>query len=530
MPVNVPLSRNWRGWQRPVLGLVLGMAAIIAPATPASSEYLPQPEEIALPGERTLLTATLSRLVADPGAEPGKALIALDGVLARLGEPTKLRGFIQFARAELLDGLDREVEAREAIEESIRLLPGYSGPLLRGAMLYVYSDQSGRAADYLIRASHIDPGLVRQLDDYEIGSLLMRLRYDQRRVAQLSERLLEIGWLGDSLESRSQLAVGAITGRVAANDLPAAKRLIPKLLLPSHSRLLLIQNKYQGLWPDIESWAGPKLEKQWPIYLAESREKWRATNDPAQAKAYADALSDAGHDDTLIREMLPLFSKRLDPEKDYDLMFVASQSLSAALAREGRWDDIEAVFKRASEAWPLGSEANALNIAAGRARYLFVRGATTEGLAAMDAAIADTKQWGGQINADAIGAMHHYRACMLHKLGRRNEAMVSMAKASDVLGSVSMAKLHLCMGNQDAARATLLRGLGTEQERDDVLSYLQRGNQRPTPSEYGRMLHTGAEALRSDSKLLSEAAKHGRILPFTLSEGAPPELAPAKPL
>ena len=148
-------------------------------------------------------------------------------------------------------------------------------------------------------------------------------------------------------------------------------RFIPKLLLPSHSRLLLIQNKYQGLWPDIESWAGPKLEKQWLIYLAESREKWRATNDPAQAKAYADALSDAGHDDTLIREMLPLFSKRLDPEKDYDLMLVASQSLSAALAREGRWDDIEAVFKKASEAWPLGSEANALNIAAGRARYLF---------------------------------------------------------------------------------------------------------------------------------------------------------------
>lgn len=529
MPVNVPLSRNRRGWQRPVLGLVLGMAAIMAPATPARSEYLPQPEEIALPGERTLLTATLSRLVADPGAEPGKALTALDGVLARLGEPTKLRGFIQFARADLLERLDRELEAREAIEESIRLLPGYSGPLHRGAMLYAYSDHGGRAADYLIRASHIDPDLVRQLDDYEINNLLTRLRYDQRRVAQLSERLLEIGWLGDSLESRSQLAVGAITGRVAANDLPAAKRFIPKLLLPSHSRLLLIQNKYQGLWPDIESWAGPKLEKQWPIYLAESREKWRATNDPAQAKAYADALSDAGHDATLIREMLPLFSKRLDPEKDYDLMLVAL-SLSAALARAGRWDDIEALFKAASEVWPLGSEANALNIAIGRARYLFFRGASKDGLVLLDAAIADTKQWGDEVNADALGSMHHYRACMLHKLGRRNEAMVSMANAADVTGSVSMAQLHLCMGNQDTARATLLRGLESEEERDDVLSYLQKSNQGPMQSEYGRMMHARTEALRTDPKLLVEAAKHGRILPFTLSEGAPPELSAPKPL
>ncbi|HEV2080625.1 MAG TPA: hypothetical protein VGR19_12125 [Allosphingosinicella sp.] len=512
-----------------MLRLILGLAALILPMAPAHSEYLPQPEEIALPSERALLTETLSRLIADPDAEPGKVLTALDHALGRLGEPTRLRGFIQFARAGLLQGLDREVEAREAVEESIRLLPGYSGPLLRGAMFYAYSDQSARAADYLIRASRIDPDLVRQIDDYEINNILGRLGRDQRRVAQLSERLLEIGWLGESLASRSRLAVGAIDARVVQGDLAGAKRLVPKLLLPGDSMRLLVQNKYQGLWPEIERWAGTKLEKQWPIYFREAREKWEATRDPAHATEYVAALNAAGHDDTIIRVMLPLFSGALDREKDYDLMLVTIW-LGEALARKGRWDDIEAMFANASKAWPMGSDANALNISGNRARYLLYAGKTAEALAAIDATIADSKRWKDEINESAIGAMHHYRACMLHKLGRSQEAATSIATANERQRAVARAQLYLCLEQHDNARETLVQALGSEQDREEVLLFMQRTNPRTMQSEYGRVMGARNEALRTDPKLLQEALKYGRILPFTLSEGAPPELASAKPL
>ncbi len=256
-----------RGFSRLLVLHMVGVSLVAA--YPAAAEVLPNPSELAgaTAEERRLLAESLSQMFEGGEGDAAAALIPLDQMLVKLKEPTKLRGFVQFLRAQALAAQERDAAAREAIDESIRLLPGYSAPLMSASRLYTYADQPGPAADYLMRASEIDPHVVREVDEYDIDSLFHRLsaQRDKRRAKLLSERLLKIGWLGNSLGSRSRLALYAISARMEEGDVTGARGFVTKLILPEHFQTLLIQNRYRDLWPDIEQWAGRELEKQWPI-------------------------------------------------------------------------------------------------------------------------------------------------------------------------------------------------------------------------------------------------------------------------
>ncbi|MBA2467295.1 MAG: hypothetical protein H0V46_06805, partial [Sphingomonas sp.] len=262
------------------------------------------------------------------------------------------------------------------------------------------------------------------------------------------------------------------------------------------------------------------LKKQWSIYLTEARERWTASKDVSAAPDYTSALASAGHDKTIIREIFPLFSRQLDKNEDQDLIFIVT-SVSWALVRQGRWRDAEMLFERADKVWPLGSHANALNIAANQARNLLYAGKLQQALTRVDAAIADARD--KEVNQDAVAGMHHSRACILHELGRTSEASVSAALATSVLYPAEVASLHLCMENPQAARRTLLTGLEVAVHRDSVLGFLQKSDGRIVPSDYGRKMNARIQALKADPEILKQAARYGRILSFAHNEAAPPE-------
>lgn len=493
-------------------------------ASPVSSEVLPSPDAIALPHERVLLTTSLLPLFSNTELSREQRLGLLDGALAKLGQPTRLRGLVQLMRASILAEGAGDKRAHSAVDESIRLLPTYSGPLLVAAGIYAYSDQPGKAADFLMRASRIDPEVVSKIPEFEIDNIVRRLNVtrDDRRVLLLSERLLAIGWTGDSLAGQSKLARRGIEARVAAGEIEEAKALVPKLLDPGDALSLLAQYTYRPLWPDIDRWAGPRLEKQWHVYLTETREAWKASRDPASARAYLRALASAGHDETAVRELLPLFDAKLDPRRDYELLYVAAP-LAAALARTGRWDAIETMYRNALAAWPPGRDANALNLDANRAVYLLRRGNAAQALLVMDRAIAEAARWKDQINADAVAAMHQERACILHALGQDDLSLQSRAMALNLQGPTSRADLYLCLNRPEDARDTLIAALENESERDDVIDYVQPNGKPPMQSAYSRTIHSREQALRSDPKLLAAVARYGRVLPFGMDAGAPAE-------
>jgi hypothetical protein len=51
----------------------------------------------------------------------------------------------------------------------------------------------------------------------------------------------------------------------------------------------------------------------------------------------------------VIKDALPILSRKIDPETDYDLILVV-RDVAHALAYKGRWSEVDAVFQQAQKA------------------------------------------------------------------------------------------------------------------------------------------------------------------------------------
>jgi tetratricopeptide (TPR) repeat protein len=501
-------------------------AALCAAAAPAAADPLPKPEAIALPEERPLLDRFLQALGRPATAT--EARVAFDALLADLPQPTPFRGLVQFFRAAALGAEDRQRDAEDAVAESIRLLPQYSAPLLLASQLSAFNDRADMGSDYLIRASRIDPSIVSQLGDYEVGNILRRLgeANDRKRTLALSERLLEIGWNRGSYRTVSSMAMNVIEARVDRGDAAGAAALVPKIVSPDSFARLMTEKKFDPLAAAVEAWAGRSLEKQGPIFLDQAQAEWEASNDFEAGLGYARALASAGHDRTLVATFLPLFHRPMDPEQ-FQLLFIAVP-VANALARQGRWDEALGVFDKALATWPEGETANALNLTANRGRLLFFRGDFAGALAQLDKDLANAAKWGGQVNIQALTTMHLYRACALEQLGRRPDAVTSSAivtgrKAADPTG---FAYLQLCRDDPGFARAALMQALGEPETRDQVIAWIQPTDEETFDSPFARTMAEKKRQLKADEALIAAVAKYGRILPRPINASAPPEEAP----
>ena len=520
-------GRGWTAIRRLRLSAALGCLLHAAPAAalPRSVQELAEPQEREVAD--TMLAPMLRAGIGEGEAAVMKAMATLDAALARLPRPTRLRGFVQMLRAQGLMSANRPAAARAAADESVRLLPESGSPLLVSAIVAAYSGDSARAADDLLSASRLDPGALGDADAYEIENIIDRLDVDDEegRLHALAERLLDIGWIGGRVETRSNLAMRAIAGQIGRGDEAAALANVARLIVPRHARLLLIDNRYRALWPEIERRGGIRLEKMWQLYISEAAARFRGDQRPDSRRSYVRARAAANHHDALVAEILPLLSGPLDADRDVDLIEIAPY-VARALARRGQWEEADAIFERMLRTWPLGSMANAITLALNRAILVYMRGGAREGAAAIDAVMADARNWGGQVNKSVWGAMHHARACALHLVGEAASAAASrnIAAASESVDDV--ADLHLCFGDFEAARAALLGGLEEETQRIDVIAYVQPMADVPLPSAWARELADRRRRLAADPLVLAAVARHGRVLPFSLSAGAPPEALP----
>jgi tetratricopeptide (TPR) repeat protein len=521
------------GFHRTAIAALLCFAACAAPPAAASptppdepsapraeapySNYLPPLDSLALPSEQSVFEDFVTKERA-AGKNPAASLAAADEALGELTAPTRLRGFVQFLRAGALVALNRPLDAADAVQESARLLRGYSAPLILAFTIDAHLNRTDSATEYLMRAVDADPTTARTIDDYEIGNLMGRLSgfHDETRERAVSDRLLQIGWEGKHLDSRSNLAAQAIKLHISNGDPAGAKALVPRLLTPSDSRDLLMMKQYSAVWPDIETWAGPQLKQQWSIYLSEAKARWEAGRTTQTARDYLSALQSAGDYEGAAREILPLFDA---PQKDEELVFMVPR-LADVLSELGRWNEAEKLYQRAQQIWPLGSEPNALNVSANYAVLLLREGKAREGLQQMDEVLADARKWGPDVGVTPLAAMQDKRACMLHELGRNSEAAISAAQALAVETGSTAATLHLCLGDSAAAKRDLLRALDNETTREDVVRFMQPSDSPPLPSDYGRRMYAAEMALRSDPDVIRAVSKYGRILPWPVNARA----------
>lgn len=483
--------------------------------------FLPNPASVAAPDEQQFIPDIL--WVMQHGENnPDEALQRTNIALAEINKPTQMRGIFLLLKARALKKLDRDVEAIVAADASVELLPGYAGPALFAANLYAYTDNADRAVDYIVRLHSYNPTNVNLIDDYKVGAILSRMNTNtpkgRRKIAELANVLLKGEWIKGSMTNRSTLARYAIDAALDDKDVAAAKAMVPYLARPDDSYALLAERKYADLWPSIEEWAGPRLEKQWTLYLTNTRARWVSSGNTDDLRHYASALREAGASSLLISEVAPALSDEIDKAGNDGLVFSVAPT-AAAFAMENRWDDAFALMDRAGKRWPNDKHANALNIGFNVARLLEEQGKAAQAVAAFDRSKRSAQKFGGHVSSNVFAQVERHRVCALHKLGRNAE--VSSAQLYTMkLSAYNQVAMQLCLDNPDAAKENLLRDLSISARRSSAISAMQ-----PDTSGWyvGSIPYERAQALKalqSDPALLAALKPVGRVLPFTSNEGA----------
>lgn len=285
----------------------------------------PAPAQISLPpaadpNERALLPE-VGALIGGGHAD----LPRLDALLARLPNPTPLRGFVQLARGIDLDRADRIPEAIAAAEEAVRLMPSQPGPKLLLSAVLTFAGEPRRAADLWLEASRMAPELAREGDGYLLNALIGRLNDvgDHQRADMVRARAAEIGFVASLAPVRSDAAVAQVNQAMRGKDVTAAAAAVRDILNPGDLAEFWVDKRFAPLWPAIEQTGGPDMTAAHGRWLAALRSEWQRDRNFQTATNYARALVAARAYGSVVTLFRPLIDRVRDDEQDPHLWFLA---------------------------------------------------------------------------------------------------------------------------------------------------------------------------------------------------------------
>lgn len=478
------------------------------------------------PEDRALLPEVAQVMGA---REPG--LPALDGLLAKLPRPTVLRAMVQTSRAVLLIGADRDREAVEAIEEAMRLAPGEAAPKLVASYIFTFTGNPRRAADLWLAASIQAPAIASQTDEYVLDALIGRLRdaAEGARADRLLARMDEIGMISASVNARSSAALARVRASMAEKAVDKAKALIPSLVNPFDLATLYINRQYEALWPAIESWAGPTLDRQFATYLAELRTAWQSTGDFSRGSDYAYPLRRAGANQAVVDIFLPqLDADRLEVDGDEGIRTLGPR-VAAALIAVGRGEEAMALLRRLDTPAVSSSTAMRLNFSGNLAETQLMLGRAGDAVETTGAWLATARSRGAEVNQSARLGVLRVRACALIEAGRAAEAVTETAEivASRSTNPGTALSLAACRGDQAGARELIYEQLRSDEGRSWAIAAVQPGSE-PEFTPYQRKIATFHAALRKDAGLRDAVNKVGRIMPNAIGATLPSGFVPGE--
>lgn len=471
------------------------------------------------PAERAVLPEAAAAVAGRPPNLP-----ALDAVLAKLSRPTPLRGMVQSVRALALAEADRRADAMAALNESLRLLPERPEPKLIGAYMLTFAGAPQRAADLWMEASRISPERALMSDDYVMSALVGRLRDmgDRERADRLQARMAEIGFANALAPARSAAALARTRAQVVAGDAEGAFTAIAN---PADLQLLMIDRRYEALWPRIEEWAGSAMQDQSRRYLEELRREWSNPRDYQAATNYARRLAGAGAYQAVVALFLPVLEDpALTAAPGVEFL---TPVVARALLAVGRRADAERLIARVAALIPDDGSGRSLNLLASPLTLDTLELRWAEAVPRATAFLARAEALGPTVNSSAILQVRSLRGCALWNLRRRDEAAADMA-AVMLAGSAQPWNawgVLRCRGDKAAARDFLVQRVQDPATRDWALQMVQPR----TPDDVhplNRLEYAFLEEVRRDPAVVAAAEKVGRILPQPVADGLPPGFDP----
>jgi hypothetical protein len=495
--------------------IVAGLA-VLAGATATPSRATPQEilANVTDPAERALLPE-----IGEALGSGQPSLTRLDALIARLPQPTPLRGLIQTARADALLRSNRMADAGAAAAEAMRLLPNEAFPKLVASVILTFSGGAPRAADLWLEASNLSPDMARHTDDYLAGALLGRLRDmgDTQRADRLAARMGEIG-IGNLLSPmRSQAALARVKAETTAHGATSAERFVRDITGTGDMAELYVDRRYAALWPTIAAWGGPSLDRLRQMHLEELRREWQTSQDYRTATNYARALIAVEAFPVVVELFSPLLTEDKLAKDNGSAEFLAV-SVARALDRLGRSTERDAILRRVGAALPPDSAARRLNLSGSPITNAFMQHRWNDVVTHADAWMAAAKVLGPEVNRSATINVVSMRACA-RIAGAAALDIAEVMIARSVMPSAAL-RVYLCQDDLPKAVGLVQEALTRESDRGWALLSLQPDTLTDT-SPQGRVEFAFLERLRKDVGLRAAAEKVGRILPQPLASGLP---------
>ncbi|MEG3089850.1 hypothetical protein [Sphingomonas sp. PB1R3] len=454
-------------------------------------------------------------------------LARLNMVLAKLPRPTPLRGMVQTVRAGVLANQKDAGPAVAAIEEALRLLPDDPRPKLVAAGIFTFSGSPQRAADLWIEVSRVAPDYARMTDRYMIMALAGRLVDigDRVRADRLNARLAEIGFSTGVAPDRSHAALARTREAWRDQRTEDAAASVSAIGDPNDLLTIYIDRGYADLWPRIADWAGPDLTGQSRRYLEELRADWQTADSFETAAPYARQLASMQAYKAITTLFLPMFDRvRPDPdaEQQEGAEFLAP-IVARALLLQGREAEARGLLAKVAAAMPADDQGNALNIDGAYLTLASLQTDWPEVVKRADLFLARAKSLGPSVNRSATLQVEAWRACALHRLGRKDAAQRAAANVflTEALMPGTAMDLYLCRGDSAGARALVVSRLADLSSRDWALRFVQPVSADLVVTPLDRLIKPVEQAVRSAPDVIAAANKVGRILPQPLNRGIP---------
>lgn len=440
---------------------------------------------------------------------------SFDAAMALLPQPTRFRGAVQCVRGPMLLSADAVANRREglaAIDECYRLNP--DAPLAqrtKADALFFTGDFPGGAA-LLGSAIRREPRLARGLKDERLDAMFRRLGYARA----FAERRALVSALAGTDVARNDAARysgwvrESVLERVGKGDLTEAARLLPYVVDPADGLLMLVDRRYEGLWPRIDDWAGGDLAAQREALVRSARASYDIEPTLGRARGVAGVLARTGHvgeGAALLGRAITAFGAPRD-DYDYSLGVVRLARLTAD-AGERDPDRIMAPMRAALAGGVSGPML--VNVVPNLALVQVALGRPEEALATLARhPIAPDKV---ETRA-AFGYFVAIRACALAKLGRTAEARAALAEVERGYAA-NPASIDLatgCVGTDAQMLAQWLRRVDDPETRGGALLAMTRARAgvRDDPLS---LSHARLHALSGRAEVAERLARYARALP-----------------
>lgn len=490
--------------------MMIGVSEEVRPRDPLAT--------ITDPADRAVMTEAAAALAVQP-----PDLKQLDPILAKLPRPTPLRAMVQTARAWALANAERRGEAVAAIEEAIRLAPDNPLAKLTAAHILTFTGATRRAADLLLEVSRSDPRYAVGIDRYVLGALVGRLREtgDRDRADRVEARMAEIGYAAALAPERSSNALSKLRAHLTAGEREAAEGAIGTIGDPEHLAALMVDRRYEAMWPRLEEWGGPGLHEQSRRHLEELRREWDGSGGFDTATNYARRLASMRQFNAVSALFAPMYDKP-GLSADVDGIELLAPSVARSLAALGRRAEAERLLERVAALMPPDGSGRDLNVLAAKMMLDVAEQRWAEVMPRADLFMASAKAVGPSVNDGAVRQVRAFRACALQGLGRTDEARTELAQlllAQAAQPSVAWTMLG-CVGDVAAGRDFLVARLADERTRDWALRIVQPGS-AATGLAQDRATHAFREKVRRNPAVLAAVAKVGRVLDRAVADELP---------